>query len=219
MHDNSFLELLRIDGLSDYREVWELQKSKQAELIDGKGKEIMLIAQHRPVFTLGFHGNEANMRLDDAQLRERQVELIRIERGGDITFHGPGQIVIYPIISLWKRNYGVKEYVARLEKAVAHTCNSFGVATFTDEDAPGVWCGDMLFPKKICAIGVKVSRGVTMHGLALNVTTDLRWFQSINPCGFGPNSVTSLEKELGAENCPSINDVAETLVSHIKEYL
>lgn len=179
-------------GLTGYRECWDLQKRIRAEVLAGADERILLV-EHRPVYTLGFHGDEHNLlRLPEG------TECIRIERGGDITYHGPGQLVVYPILDLRRRGIGVKQYVHLLERWVTDILEACGVsgAQITDE-APGVWLGmDTGKPRKICALGVKISHGVTMHGYALNVTTDLRGFSAINPCGFTDRGVTSIAAEL-----------------------
>lgn len=176
------IEIRRITGRLPYREGWEMQHTLLSEVDRGVTPETILIVEHEPVFTLGFHGNAANMLASEELLRRRGAEIIRVERGGDITFHGPGQLVAYPILRLRDRHYGVKSYVNRLEQSVIDTCAAFGIKSGRVEDATGVWCGiGAAAERKICAIGVKVSHGVTMHGLALNVTTDLDWFHLINP--------------------------------------
>ena len=126
------------------------------------------------------------------------AECIRIERGGDITYHGPGQLVVYPVINLLRHGLGVRKYVETLERSVIGLLESYGVTASSNNDAIGVWIDwNGVSPRKICAIGVKVSHGVTMHGLALNVNTDLSAFSLINPCGFTDKGVTSIERELG----------------------
>ena len=156
--------------------------------------------EHKPVYTLGFHGNAANLIASEERLRSMGAECIRIERGGDITYHGPGQLVVYLFINLVKHGLGVKKYIEMLEESVREVCASYGVETTSNNDAIGVWIDwEKPTARKICAIGVKVSHGVTMHGLALNVNTDLSAFSLINPCGFTDKGVTSLQKELGRE--------------------
>ena len=190
-------------GLKPYREVWELQKTLQKKVIKDKldhaqvREEYLLIGEHLPVYTLGFHGNENNLLFDEETLSRNNCECIRIERGGDITFHGPGQIILYPIIDLVKHNLGVKEYVGILEETVIRLLEERGIKGKRIEGATGVWIRKDKSDEKICAIGIKVSKGVTMHGLALNINTDLDQFNAINPCGFIDKGVTSLEKETG----------------------
>lgn len=193
-------------GLSPYREIWEIQRKLQNELIGRKREhspisdEYLLYGEHLPVYTLGFHGNADNLLLTEEMLKARGCECIRIERGGDITFHGPGQLILYPIIDLESHSLGVKAYVSLLEEAVIRLLAEYGIKGGRVEGATGIWIGkDTSGERKICAIGVKISRGISMHGLALNVNTDLSAFSAINPCGFVDKGVTSMQRELGKE--------------------
>lgn len=188
-------------GLVAYRGVWEEQKRLQAEIVAAKkskrgiDNEYLLMVEHNPVYTLGHHGNEHNMLFNPIS---EGIECIRIERGGDITFHGPGQLVVYPIIDLESHSLGVKKYVSLLEQTVIDLIAEYGVKGERVDGATGVWIGvGTAQERKICAIGVKCSHFVTMHGLALNINTDLSYFSKINPCGFVDKGVTSLSKELG----------------------
>lgn len=206
-------------SISPYREIWEKQKALQETLISKKKKklpideEYLLIGEHFPVYTLGFHGNESNMLVNTSELSSRGCECIRIERGGDITFHGPGQAILYPIIDLEHRSLGVKNYVSILEESVIELLKGFGIKGERVEGATGVWIGkDTESERKICAIGVKISRSVTMHGLALNINTNLDAFSAINPCGFVNKGVTSMQKELGKE--VDMHMVKEKLLYH-----
>ncbi|MBD5212162.1 MAG: lipoyl(octanoyl) transferase LipB [Bacteroidales bacterium] len=191
-------------GRCDYRPMWEKQQRYFNNLIEQvRNKEEypsehLLIVEHNPVYTLGKHGKEENLLADQARLRNAGAECIRIERGGDITFHGPGQLVLYPIISLAEYSLGVKDYVNLLEETIIQFLAEYNIKGERVEGATGVWL-DKGTPRerKICAIGVKCSHFVTMHGLALNVNTDLNYFSLINPCGFQDKGVTSMEKELG----------------------
>lgn len=185
-------------GRLPYRKAWDLQHQLVADLQNGKGTENLLLVEHNPVFTLGFHGNAANMLLDETTLYGKGIECIRIERGGDITYHGPGQLVAYPILNLRRHNLGVKAYVHMLEESVIRVLAEYEITAERDSDAPGVWL-EVGTPRqrKICALGVKVSHAVTMHGLALNVNTDLTPFSYINPCGFVDKGVTTMAMELG----------------------
>lgn len=185
-------------GRVPYRQAWELQHRLVKELHDGHGQEQLLLVEHDPVFTLGFHGNAANMLLDESALAAKGIECIRIERGGDITYHGPGQLVAYPILDLRAHNLGVKAYVHLLEESVIRLLAEYVIRAARDSSAPGVWIDvATLRQRKICALGVKVSHAVTMHGLALNVNTDLTPFSYINPCGFVDRGVTTMALELG----------------------
>ncbi len=189
-------------GIRDYRKVWEMQQRVLEEVKQRKmqGKAVpgyLFFVEHPPVYTLGKSGKEANMLMDALQLRARCAEFIEVDRGGDITFHGPGQLVVYPVVDLESFGMGVKEYVWALEEVVIGTLGKYGLSGSRVDGATGVWLGTgTLDERKICAIGVKCSRYVTMHGFALNVNTDLLYFDAIHPCGFVDKGVTSLQKEL-----------------------
>jgi lipoyl(octanoyl) transferase len=187
--------LLTVDhlGTVPYRPTWELQD----ELADQRrGRRIgdrLLLLEHFPVYTIGRGGDTANMLATPERLRQIGAELIRIDRGGDITFHGPGQLVAYPIVEL-RDPLDLRRYVRILEAAVIDTVASFGVEAARLEGHPGIWVDG---ERKLAAIGVRVKRGVTTHGLALNVNTDLRWFDEMIPCGIPDKEVTSLARETG----------------------
>ncbi len=182
-------------GIKPYREVWSLQH-KLVQQVQQGDTEYVLLTEHPAVYTLGKHGKETNMLASARLLQEHNIECIHIERGGDITFHGLGQLVVYPIINLRHHNLGVKDYVHLLEQTVMNTTAEYGLTTMRDPDAPGVWLDSP--SRKICALGVKVSHFVTCHGFALNVNTDLKYFGYINPCGFTDRGVTSMAAELHA---------------------
>jgi lipoyl(octanoyl) transferase len=181
-------------GCVPYRPTWDLQN----ELADRRRRreigDRLLLLEHDPVYTLGRGGDEANLLAAPARLVELGAELVRIDRGGDITFHGPGQLVAYPIVEL-RDPLDLRRYVRALEAAVIATAASFGVVADRVDGLPGVWVGGT---RKLAAVGVRVRRGVTTHGLALNVTTDLTWFDEMIPCGIPGCQVTSLERETGA---------------------
>ncbi len=209
-------------GLVPYREAWELQKSIQADVITDKNREDteehLLLVEHPPVFTLGRHGHAENMLVSEDALAAKGIEFVRIERGGDITFHGPGQLVAYPIIDLQRHHLGVKDYVNMLEEAVIRTIAHYGITGERVDGATGVWI-DKGLPgeRKICAIGVKCTRFVTMHGLALNINTDLHYFGAINPCGFIDKGVTSVRQETGKE--ADMQEAKELFAAHFRELL
>lgn len=191
-------------GEKPYRSVWSFQKYLFDKLIVLKKQDIVIdneyiiFVEHQPVFTIGKHGKQNNMLFNKKQLEEKGAEFIHIERGGDVTFHGPGQLVVYPIIDLSKHKLGVKNYVELLEECVIQLLQKYNIKGERVNGATGVWIDKgMPNERKICAIGVKCSYFVSMHGFALNVNTDLNWFSAINPCGFIDKGVTSLEKELG----------------------
>ena len=193
-------------GVVSYREAWGRQTDLFNELVTARAENRpyvnrLVFCEHPHVYTLGKHGKTVNMLLDENQLRAVGVELVQVDRGGDITYHGPGQVVCYPILCLEDFGLGLKEYIYRLEEAVIRLCTRFGIDAGRVEGATGVWvgCGTPQ-ERKICAIGVRSSHFVTMHGLALNVNTDLRYFGHIHPCGFVNKGVTSLAKESGCEH-------------------
>ncbi|MEO0559703.1 MAG: lipoyl(octanoyl) transferase LipB [Bacteroidota bacterium] len=196
-------------GPMAYREAWELQTTLQAERIVAKraGKplpHVLLLVEHPPVFTIGKSGDAANVLASDDELAHRGAEVIRVDRGGDVTFHGPGQLVAYPILDLDRLETPEGEplrdlhrYLRELEEVVIRTCADWGVTAGRVAERTGVWVGpDESGPeRKVCAFGVRCSRWVTMHGLALNLTTDLRWFDLVVPCGIADRGVTSLHLE------------------------
>ncbi len=163
------------------------------------GSGTLIMVEHPHVYTLGKSGSENNLLIDYIQLKARDAEFFKTDRGGDITYHGPGQIVGYPLFDLERIGISLKEYIHRLEEAVIMTIAGFGLSGTRLEGATGVWLDPDIHGKvrKICAIGVKASRYITMHGFAFNVNTDLTYFNYINPCGFTDKGVTSLQKELG----------------------
>lgn len=189
-------------NLISYAEAWSRQTEYFDALIAAKqaGKRYdnhIIFCQHPHVYTLGRSGKAANLLLGEQQLKNTGAELFHIDRGGDITYHGPGQLVCYPIINLEDFSLGLKDYVHLLEEAVLCVCASYGIGASRMEKATGVWIeSNTPRARKICAIGVRCSHFVTMHGLALNVNTDLNYFNHINPCGFIDKGVTSLQKEL-----------------------
>ena len=164
-------------------------------------KQYLLFCEHNHVYTLGKSGNKQNLLIARNICESRGIDLHEIDRGGDITYHGPGQIVVYPIIDLEEFNIGIKSYISMLEDVAIETLKPFGIKGEKDGKAMGVWldAGNSIKARKICAIGVKASRYITMHGLALNVNTDLSYFDYINPCGFTDRGVTSMEKELNSK--------------------
>jgi lipoyl(octanoyl) transferase len=199
-------------GQKDYKETWDYQADIFNRLVDSKkpgtrvGESVqnilpgkLIFVEHPHVYTLGKSGSEKNLLLDLIQLKAKDASFYRIDRGGDITYHGPGQIVGYPIFDLETIMIGLKEYIYRLEEAIIRTVNGFGLNASRLDGGTGVWLDPEVPGKarKICAIGVKASRYITMHGFAFNVNTDLTYFNNINPCGFTDKGVTSLQKELG----------------------
>lgn len=213
MADFNYIDI----GLKDYKVVWDQQEQILAEVIAEKretkqptSKNQFILVEHPHVYTLGKSGDEKNLLAQSDFLEKIEATFYKINRGGDITYHGPGQLVGYPIIDLEYYKIGVRGYIEKMEDAIIATIAEYGLKGGRKEGATGVWL-DWDHPsraRKICAIGVRVSRYVTMHGFALNVNTDMRYFTYINPCGltFG---VTSIQQELGKEI--SMDEVKEIL--------
>jgi len=196
-------------GLKDYKETWDFQEELFKESIqlkikyrDGLTKELpqhkLIFCEHPHVYTLGKSGSEQNLLISEAILKQKKATYYKINRGGDITYHGPGQLVAYPILDLGQFFTDIHKYMRYLEEAVILTLQEFGIKGDRVQGATGVWI-DVNTPneRKICAMGVKSSRWVTMHGLALNVNSDLSYFNNIVPCGITDKTVTSMKKELG----------------------
>lgn len=217
-------------GLKDYKETWDYQAEIFKRLVDVKKNRkqderdekqnlpgVLIFVEHPHVYTLGKSGSENNLLLDSLQLRAKDASFYRIDRGGDITYHGPGQVVGYPIFDLELINIGLKEYIVKLEEAIIKTLAQYGIKASRLDGGTGVWLDPGINgrARKICAIGVKASRYITMHGFAFNVNTDLSYFNNINPCGFTDKGVTSLEKELGYKQ--DINSVKEAVKQNMQE--
>jgi lipoyl(octanoyl) transferase len=174
--------------LVPYRPMWAQQQTLARARADDERGNLVLLLEHEPVYTIGTHGKAANLLIDAALLAERGITCHRVDRGGDITYHGPGQLVGYPIIRLRGSGRGVRAYVGALEAALIRTAASFGVAATRVPGHSGIWVGE----DKLAAIGIRVRRGITYHGFALNVAPDLAPFHDIIPCGLPGKGVTSL---------------------------
>lgn len=200
-------------GRIPYREAWALQHRLVALRAAGEIGDQLLLLEHEAVLTLGRNADASHVRVLPALLAERGVELIRVERGGEVTYHGPGQLIAYPIIRLADRGLLIRPYVRALEGAMIETAASYGVAAGPREGLPGVWVGrDDALPRKLGALGVRVERGITYHGIALNVTTELHDFELIDPCGMPGVGVTSIAREArwpAGRSAPSTESVAE----------
>lgn len=190
-------------GLIDYQQAWKRQEMLFEKIIAEKkaGKQTdnyLIFCEHPHVYTLGKHGDQNNMLLNSNELHKANATFVHTNRGGDITYHGPGQIVGYPILNLENFSLGLKQYVFNIETVIIELLALYGVFSTQLAGATGVWLdAQNAKARKICAVGVRSSHFVTMHGFALNVNTDLTYFNHINPCGFIDKSVTSLQKELG----------------------
>ena len=176
-------------GNSSYKHTWELQKELQLQRIENKIDDTLLLVEHEPVYTFGKNTDENHL----LQNYPKNVKLFHIERGGDITFHGPGQIVGYPIIDLHNYKMSISWYMRALEEVIIRSLDKFGISADRKEGLTGVWVED----EKIAALGVRISRWVTMHGFALNVNTDLTYYDSIIPCGIFDYGITSMEHIFG----------------------
>ncbi len=220
-------------GLTRYQPVWDYQEKLLQENVqiktarytqpagmDAEMEETqhhLLLTEHYPVYTLGKSGKEEHILIDAATMQEKGIEYFRINRGGDITFHGPGQLVGYPIIDLEKFDTDIGKYLRRLEEVIIRTIAHFGIKGSRSTGETGVWL-DADKPgreRKICAMGIRCSRWITMHGWALNVNTDLQYFNYIVPCGIQNKQVTSIKKELGYE--VPMAHVKKVLLQHFAE--
>jgi lipoyl(octanoyl) transferase len=185
-------------GRIDYREAWDLQKRLAAERADDRIPDQLLLLEHDAVLTLGRHADASHVLAEAAELERRGIEVIRVERGGEVTYHGPGQLVAYPILKLSRRGLLLRPLVRALEAAMADTCRALGVEAGRRDGHPGAWCDpDGPGPRKIGALGLRVERGVTYHGIALNVNVDLPDFDLIDACGEPGTRSTSIADELG----------------------
>lgn len=196
-------------GLIDYESAWELQRQIHNEVAEGIRPNTLLILEHPPVFTAGRRTLDSERPLDGSKV-------IDVDRGGKITFHGPGQIVGYPIVKL-RDSFDVVGFVRELENSLIEVCREFGISAERYCERSGVWLRDEKGDRKIAAIGIRVARGVTMHGFALNVSPDLSFYEKIIPCGIPDAGVTSMENELNP--APSIDDVLPVLERHLYEAL
>ena len=214
-------------GLIDYQEAWDLQESLFKENIDLKirtrngeeglqTKNYLLFCEHPHVYTLGKSGSMDHLLLNEEQLSEQHATFYKINRGGDITYHGPGQLVAYPIFDLDYFFTDIHKYMRYLEEAVILTLKDFGITGERVEGLTGVWIdGDTDKARKICAMGVKSSRWVTMHGIGFNINSDLNYFSHIIPCGIDNKDVTSMQRELGRPI--DFEEVSKVLKDHLAE--
>jgi len=209
-------------GVMDYKDAWDYQQNLFDEIVEIKKKNrknnsksitpnYFLLVEHPNVYTLGKSGNISNLLINENQLKSKNASFYKINRGGDITYHGPGQIVGYPILDLENFFTDIHQYLRFLEETVINTLKIYGVKGERNSGKTGVWIDvNTPFPKKICAMGVRASRWVTMHGFALNVNVNLEYFNNIIPCGLTNNIITSLSKELNYKDI-DMNKVKEDL--------
>ncbi len=202
-------QLLVVDlGRTKYADAWELQRRIFSARLEKRIGDILLFTEHEPVFTLGKGADENHLLANESELNENKIDMFRIDRGGDVTFHGPGQIVGYPIIDLNQHYLDIHRYLREIEEVIIRSLDEYGIAAGREKEFTGVWVKG----EKIGALGVKVSRWITMHGFALNVNTDLSFFDRIIPCGIFHKGVTSLQQILGRNI--DLHDVREKLVKH-----
>ena len=211
-------------GVMDFKEAWDYQEDLFEQIVNIKKKNrknntklktpnYFLFVEHPHVYTLGKSGNISNLLIDKNQLKNKKASFYKINRGGDITYHGPGQVVVYPILDLENFFTDIHRYLRLLEETVILTLNNYGIKGERNSGKTGVWIDvNSPFPKKICAMGVRASRWVTMHGFALNVNVDLDYFNNIIPCGLTNNSITSIVNELQGKKVKTYN-----LKNQIKE--
>ncbi len=200
-------------GPTDYTQTWELQKELFEEVARNRSRNYLILTEHRPVITIGKSGNTNNLLADESFLNSKGIEIIRIDRGGDVTFHGPGQLVGYPILNLSEFKEDMNWYLRKLEEIIIKTLGNYQIIGTLIPGLTGVWVDN----NKICAIGVKITRWVSMHGFALNISTDLNYFKYIIPCGITDKGVTSILQESG--NNPDKNNVINNLCSNIEQIL
>jgi lipoyl(octanoyl) transferase len=211
-------------GVIQYDKAWKQQQVLFDERLKAKASgltlpDLLVFCEHTPVFTLGKSGQSSNLLVNQQVLKSKGVDYYMIDRGGDITFHGPGQIVCYPIVDLEHFGIGLRRFIEILELAVIQFLSEYHVKGEQVKNATGVWVKskDQDVYQKICAIGIKSSRFVTMHGLALNINTDLSYYQMINPCGFSDRGVTSLTLETGLKH--SMTDCQQKLYDILNKML
>ncbi|MGB8703782.1 MAG: lipoyl(octanoyl) transferase LipB [Gillisia sp.] len=215
-------------GLKDYKETWDYQEKLFKEVLDikisnrrnethTKTPNFFLLVEHPHVYTLGKSGKPEHLLLNEVQLKERNASFYKINRGGDITYHGPGQVVGYPILDLENFFTDIHKYLRFLEEVIILTLKEYGLQPERSKGETGVWLDvGTPFARKICAMGVRASRWVTMHGFALNVNADLGYFDNIIPCGIRDKAVTSLNVELGKKEV-SIPEVEKKILKHFAE--
>ena len=188
----------------NYQDTLKIQESLREQVLSNASHEYLILVEHEHVYTLGKNANSSN-------ILNKACDIIQTDRGGDVTYHGPGQLVAYPIINLKKRKIGVKSYVKMIEQLISNTLMYYGLETNVPIKETGVWVED----KKIASIGIHVSRGVTMHGLAVNISTDLSYFDNIISCGIEGVKMTTIDKELGKKI--AMNDIKKQLISNFNK--
>ena len=199
-------------GLIEYLTAFDWQRRRAGSVREGRSSECLALLEHPPVYTMGARGGRKNLLAPSELLEARGARIVDVDRGGDITFHGPGQLIAYPILNIRKRRIPPTDYVRSLESTLIRTLDSFGIAGSRMKGKPGIWVGGA----KIAALGVRIQRGVTSHGIALNVTTDLSWFDAIVPCGLPDAPVTSISSLTGV--APAMRDVEDAFMAAFSEH-
>jgi lipoyl(octanoyl) transferase len=194
----------------NYHEAWDFQKKLFDQVVAERSENYLILTEHKPVITLGKTGTLKNLLTDPSLLSSKGIDLVEIDRGGDITFHGPGQLIGYPILDLSQFQKDIHWYLRNIEEVIIQTLHDFGIQAERIAKLTGVWVNN----RKICAIGIKVTRWVTMHGFALNISTDLNYFKHIIPCGITDYGVTSILEETG--NIIARKDVINNLCNHFR---
>ncbi len=232
MEGNNKQFIVKNWGLIDYKQAWEQQEVlvQEVNTIKLANRDLplekhqatpnyLIFCEHPPVYTLGKTGDQDHLLASKQELQQKEISFFNTNRGGDITYHGPGQLVLYPILDLENFFRDVHRYLRLLENAVIHTLMDFGLKSVVIQGLTGVWINPShpIHARKICAIGIRLSRWITMHGLALNVNTDLSYFQHIIPCGIQDSHVTSMEAELGYQL--SMEEVQNKLQAHVIQLL
>ena len=198
-------------GLIEYPTAFDWQRRRAGSVREGRSPECLALLEHPPVYTMGARGGRKNLLAPSELLEARGARVVDVDRGGDITFHGPGQLIAYPILNLRERRIPPTDYVRSLESTLIKTLGAFGIAGGRMKGKPGIWVGGA----KIAALGVRIQRGVTSHGIALNVTTDLTWFDAIVPCGLPDAPVISMSSLIG--NPPAMREVEDAFTAAFSE--
>jgi len=198
-------------GLTDYKKAWDIQHTLWSRRVEGELPDLLLILEHPHVFTLGRRGNRSHLKVSEEVMDAMKLSIFHVERGGDVTYHGPGQMVVYPLFNLKDYGYRLIRYMGQLEEVILSVLNDFGIKGRRDSSNRGVWVGG----DKITSVGVTVKRWVSFHGLALNYATDLKYFDLINPCGLEEVKMTSMEKILGIKI--SREQLVERIHFHFKQ--
>ncbi|MCY3801351.1 MAG: lipoyl(octanoyl) transferase LipB [Chloroflexi bacterium] len=199
-------------GLIEYLTAFDWQRSRAESVREGRSSECLALLEHPPVYTMGARGGRKNLLAPSELLEARGARVVDVDRGGDITFHGPGQLIAYPILNIRKRRIPPTDYVRSLESTLITTLDSFGIDGRRVRGKPGIWVGGA----KIAAVGVRIQRGVTSHGIALNVSTDLSWFEAIVPCGLPDAPVVSMGSLTGVT--PAMREVEDAFTAAFSEH-